>query len=500
MLEPKHTIKSVLTELASGLEDGSIVVEPKCERGLIHLPPAAHSGELVESAARIVLLILLIGSVAFAYLSSSDREGIASVAVLIIGIASLLHLISARHLRERAKELEDMVRARTAELTKANAAKDEFLAGISHEIRNPMNSVIGLTASIDSTKLDPESRRRFEILRNAAAHLSSLVENILDFSQLQNVSITIAQQSFDLLSLIESISAITATESAKSGIPVETIVAPGVPRYVVGDAARIRQILLNFVDNALRYAGRGTVELTVRSRKTEKRDHAEIVFAVSDNGPGIPAGEVETLFSGFTRGAFVHGRKPAGIGIGLSMCRILAEKMGGRVWVDTAVGQGSTFSFSVVLRMSERPALPTHVGELQSSAAKVFDALIVDDEEYNSIAMAALLEPLGYVTKQMNNFVAALLEARRIRFDLVVVDLDIAGGEGIRLARELTNQRAFGTLVIGTTAFCTPERKRAFDGIGIDGIVTRPVTLEKVRGAINHALSSQHRATMAISD
>ena len=403
-----------------------------------------------------------------------------------------------RRIRARNQELEVLVRQRTDELVKANAAKDEFLAGISHEIRNPMNGVVGLASTLDTSTLGETDRRRVENLRHCASHLSGLLEDILDFSQLQAGAVTITPEPFDLDELMKSLVGITETPSKEAGIPVEVAISPSVPRRLVGDSARIRQILINYVINALKYAGRGQICVTVWGQQT-KPDEVDLTFAVSDDGPGISVEEQKRLFTRFERGAAAHYQRVSGTGLGLAMCKTLADKMGGRLAVESQPGEGATFLLKLALPLAAE-ALPTG-GRLtvlgrDGTAAGALRALVVDDEEYNRQALAAYLEQAGFTVTEAADGRAALAAARLKNFDAVFLDVNLPGKNGLDVAREL---RAIpgvpaGLPIVATTAFTTTDKRAQCFAAGMDAFLTKPVTLDKIRAALTAATGTR-RAT-----
>lgn len=405
---------------------------------------------------------------------------------LALGLAFVgtLRLRETR-IRRRNAELERTVAARTVELVKANAAKDEFLASISHEIRNPLNGVVGLAASINPRVLPAEVRPGFEAIRHCADHLSALLEDVLDFSKLHAGAVTLHPRPFDLPQLLASIVAITSVESARAGIPVEVGLAGSVPQWVLGDAVRIRQIVLNFVVNALRYAGRGTVYVTAWARQV-RPGAATVTIAVADEGPGLGAAEVARLFQRFERGAAARETRAAGSGLGLALAKNLAELMGGRVWVRSAPGEGASFHFSVDLPLAERPAsepLPLAPG------AAPLRALVVDDQEYNRLALATLLELFGFRAVTASEAEAALALARTAPPDAIFLDHDLPGRDGPALARAL---RALPELppdlpIIATTAFTTAEKREQCLAAGMNAVMTKPITPEKIRAALLEA-------------
>jgi signal transduction histidine kinase/CheY-like chemotaxis protein/HPt (histidine-containing phosphotransfer) domain-containing protein len=403
---------------------------------------------------------------------------------LVLGVWLTIHLREGR-IRAQKEELEKVVQVRTAELVKANAAKDEFLAGVSHEIRNPMNGVIGISESLPTAGLDPESQRKFGLLRACADHLSSLLEDLLDLSKMQAGIIELEHKSFDLPSLVDSVAAMAAPDSEKFHIPVEVAVSPGVPRHLLGDPRRIRQILLNFVSNALKFSGRGKVEVTVWCQPvTGQPERTEVIFAVADEGPGISAEEQQRLFKRFERGAAARGGRVAGTGLGLALCKGYAEKMGGRIWLESEPGHGSCFYFSAPFAHAPEPVEP--VREAVASDGPPRRALVVDDQEYNRIVLSDLLARFGYVTDVTADGTEAVELAARKEFELIFLDYDLPGLSGLDVARGIRagSGQSRRAIVFATTAFSTPEKQRECREAGMDAFLGKPVTLERLRKAL----------------
>jgi signal transduction histidine kinase/CheY-like chemotaxis protein/ligand-binding sensor domain-containing protein len=418
---------------------------------------------------------------------------------LALGVWALIRY-RERRIRAQNEELERLVDVRTSELVRANAAKDEFLAGVSHEIRNPMNGVIGISESLKTGGLDPESRRKFGLLRQCASHLSSLLEDILDVSKIQAGVIELEEKPFDLNELVDAVLAMTAADSEKRRIPVEAAISPGVPRYLHGDPRRIRQILLNFVNNALKFSGRGQVDLTVWCKPAANPDRTEVIFAVSDDGPGISAEEQKKLFKRFERGAAAqHGRVP-GTGLGLALCKGFAEKMGGSIWLESEPGHGSCFYFSAPFPTAPEPANPAPPVAVMTTAPK--KALVVDDQEYNRIVLCDLLADLGYSAQSAATGVEALQLAEQHAFNLVFLDYDLPGMSGLAVARGI---RALATPsasahILATTAFSTPEKQAQCLAAGMNTFLGKPVTLERLRRALATSAESPPTPPAAPTD
>lgn len=407
---------------------------------------------------------------------------------LVLGVWFTVRL-RERRIRAQKEELEQLVQVRTAELVKANAAKDEFLAGVSHEIRNPMNGVIGISESLPTTGLDPESRRKFGLLRACASHLSSLLEDLLDLSKMQAGVIELETKPFDLHELVDSVAAMAAADSEKYRIPVETAISPGVPRHLLGDPRRIRQILLNFVSNALKFSGRGKVEVTVWCQPVSgQAERTEVIFAVADEGPGISAEEQARLFRRFERGAAARGGRVPGTGLGLALCKGYAEKMGGRLWLESEPGQGSCFYFSAPLAAAPEPAEPAAPAGPAAAGPEQL-ALVVDDQEYNRVVLADLLARLGYAAHATGDGAAAVDLARRHDFALAFLDYDLPGMSGLEVARALRTLPGGSAraVIFATTAFNTPAKQQECLDAGMNAFLGKPVTLERLRRALAEA-------------
>ncbi len=403
---------------------------------------------------------------------------------LVLGIWSLVRF-RERQIRAQNQKLETQVQARTVELVKANAAKDEFLAGVSHEIRNPMNGVIGISESLKTTGLDQESHRKFGLLRQCASHLSSLLEDILDISKVQAGVIELDAKPFDLYELVDAVAAMAAADSEKYGIPVEIAISPAVPRRLIGDPRRIRQILLNFVSNALKFSGRGQVNVTVWCKSALTPAQTEVVFAVSDDGPGISAEEQKRLFTRFERGAAAQQGRVPGTGLGLALCKGLAEKMGGRIWLESELGHGSNFHFSAPFDLApESDDAISPIKTIAGMGKKL--ALVVDDQEYNRIVLVDLLANLGVTALSAADGAEALALAGRKNFDFIFLDYDLPGLSGLEVSRgirALTTGSAHAH-ILATTAFSTPEKQAQCLAAGMNAFLGKPVTTERLRKAL----------------
>jgi len=415
---------------------------------------------------------------------------LASLCLAVIGIIKWRH----RAVLAQNRDLERVVRERTLELERTNAAKEEFVASISHEIRNPLNGVIGLAAALEVTELNSGQRHHLSMMRQCADHLSSLIEEILDFSRINAGEIAIESEPFDVAELLESARSVLYEKSLAAGIPIDLSVEGTVCPFLVGDKHRIRQILLNYIGNALNYAGRGRVTVSARSIPLGPSLH-EVTFTVADQGPGIPSTELAELFAKFKRGSAARAQNVRGAGLGLAVCRLLAERMGGATLVQSEVGRGSFFHLRLTLaEPTIEIAAPVRPAEITLAAPAI--ALVVEDQEFNSAGLVAMLQRMGVPADVANSGEAALDRLAARRYSLIFADCDLPGMSGLEFASAVRQWEGAGNRIpiIATTAFATRQIVEECTTAGMDGFVSKPITLEKLRAAIASVLDQRRTA------
>jgi len=405
--------------------------------------------------------------------------------------------LRVNQLRARTRQLESLVRRRTEELARANAAKTDFIANMSHEIRNPLNGVIGLAGMLQESDLSTQQHGMAVSLRKCAEYLSTLVEDVLDFSKIEAGRITIDAQPFSLRGVLADVGSIFAWQSQEQQMPIVTRVRPNFPETVIGDEAKIKQIVINYVANALKYAGHGTIEITVENRLAPGST-VEIAIEVRDQGPGIPHDEQAKLFEKFNRGRRAQQEKIRGTGLGLAVCRAYAEKMGGAVGLTSTPGQGAAFWFKVALPVLT-PQAAVAAAEERPRPPATTRALIVEDQEYNLLVIDSILTRLGYKTDHATDGNDAWAKLQAGLYDIVFMDWDLPGMNGVEVTRLFRQWEPpeRHTLVIATTAYSTPEKRRDCLEAGMDGFAAKPLSPEKIKATIQN-LSGPLRAGSSI--
>jgi signal transduction histidine kinase/CheY-like chemotaxis protein/HPt (histidine-containing phosphotransfer) domain-containing protein len=405
--------------------------------------------------------------------------------------------LRVHQMRVRTKQLETLIHRRTEELARANAAKTDFIANMSHEIRNPLNGVIGLAGLLQESELSSQQRGMAVSLRKCAEYLSTLVEDVLDFSKIEAGRITIDAGPFNLRNVFADVESIFAWQSQEQQMPISTHLSPDFPETVIGDEAKIKQIVINYVANALKYASHGAITIAAESRPAPG-GIAEISIEVRDQGPGIPLDEQPKLFEKFSRGQRARQEKIRGTGLGLAVCRAYGEKMGGTVGLTSTPGEGSTFWFKVALAIpAPQPTGPAV--EERPRPAPTTRALIVEDQEYNLLVIENILTRLGYKTDHSTDGNDALAKLQANLYDIVFMDWDLPGMNGVEVTRRFRQWEPpeRHTLIVATTAYSTLEKRRDCLESGMDGFAAKPLSPEKIKATIQN-LSGPLRAGSSI--
>ncbi|MCW5978910.1 MAG: response regulator [Bryobacteraceae bacterium] len=390
------------------------------------------------------------------------------------------YLLRVRHVRRRERELARLVDERTRELQGAEArarnawkaadeasrAKSEFLANMSHEFRTPMNGILGTTELLRSTSLAVEQEEYVAIIRASADSLLGLLNDVLDFSKIEAGRLEMAREPFHLRTTIEDTLRILSVPAHRKGLELVCDIGESAPAAVAGDAARLRQVIVNVVGNALKFTQRGEVTLRLEREGAATDSEAILHFQVADTGIGIPAERLEAIFDAFTQADNSVVRKHGGTGLGLTISRRLVEMMQGRIWVESEPGRGSIFHFTARMPVVDWPAPAGAAAEALQGAS----ILIVDDNDASRRAMENMLRRRGAKVDTAESAAAALgrLEeaaAAGTPFTVALVDWDLAGTSGFELAEQVQNRPDFSepkVIMLTSTAWEReePERRR----------------------------------------
>ncbi|WP_430391318.1 ATP-binding protein [Dyella sp. 20L07] len=379
-------------------------------------------------------------------------------------------------------------RSRLAE--QASAAKTQFLATLSHEIRTPMTGVIGMAELLLSTPLSNIQRDYAEAMQRSGGMLLKLLNDALDLARIEAGKLELENAPFDPIALVNDVAQLELSQARAKGLRFNVEIPDDLPHRMIGDAVRIKQVLLNLANNALKFTERGSV--TLRARRTEDG----LRFSIIDTGPGIPEASQARLFQRFEQ--VIGPQRRAGSGLGLAICRELVAMMGGSIELESKVAYGSTFHVRLPLAVAHEPA-PMSATHGLGHALRHLQVLLVEDDVIVAAVIRGLLERAGHEVRYVANGLAALAELAQAPCEVILLDLDLPGIDGFQIARLIRQREEPGRRVpiVAITARSGGDEEVRAREAGMDGFLRKPLTGEQLMDAIHtqmQAVDSDVRA------
>jgi signal transduction histidine kinase/CheY-like chemotaxis protein/HPt (histidine-containing phosphotransfer) domain-containing protein len=407
--------------------------------------------------------------------------------LLILALATAINIAIVHQSRDLRRQRD--------RAEQASHAKSEFLANMSHEIRTPLNAVLGMLSLALDTPLTSAQYEYVSTARKSGAALLAILNDILDVSKIEAGRLEIEIVPFDLRACLADAMGVLASKADSRGLAFHLQVADSVPEAVFSDAARLRQILVNLLDNAIKFSTEGEVRLDVSARTLREGD-TEILFAVHDQGIGIPADRMDRLFQPFGQVDPSLSRLHGGTGLGLVISRRLVARLGGRMWVESEPGRGSTFFFTLKCRTTATPARVPEAND--DPAGRPFAErmplriLLAEDNSINQRVALLMLDRLGYRADLAGNGQEVLEAVHRQPYDLILMDIQMPGVDGLEATRRIRAQLPPDrqARIVAMTANVLPEQRTACLAAGMDDFLQKPVDFADLRAALGRAGSA----------
>ncbi|MFI5149655.1 MAG: PAS domain S-box protein [Bacteroidia bacterium] len=374
------------------------------------------------------------------------------------------------------KEIEmELIKAKDKALD-SSRAKEVFFANMSHEIRTPMNGIVGLTSLLIKTPLERKQMEYLSAIQKSANHLLVIIDDILDFSKIEAGKVEMDKISFDLYELLDTSIKILDFKAQEKGLSIEKFIEPDVPRYVVGDPARMNQILTNLLGNAVKFTEGGHVMIKV-SFLQEKNDKIELLFQITDTGIGIPAEMQTKIFESFVQANSGISGRFGGTGLGLSIVKSLVERFGGHISVFSKENEGTTFTFTLQLGVSNKHAMLNENNEPVEERPLGINVLVAEDNSINQLLINEVLKQWDCIIDIAENGLIAVEKHKANCYDIILMDIQMPEMNGIDATKFIRTQmdNPKSTIpIIALTAHATEKEKITCMDAGVNEYITKP--------------------------
>jgi PAS domain S-box-containing protein len=372
----------------------------------------------------------------------------------------------------------------------ANRAKSVFLANMSHEIRTPINGILGMLQLMQTTPLDAEQQDCLRIAIGSTTRLTGLLSDILDLSSIEVGKVTIREAPFDLTEVQASILDLLGLAARKKGLDLQFVIDPRLPRQLIGDETRLRQILFNLVGNAIKFTNEGHVRVESILLPHGKAERQRVLFNVSDTGVGIPDDRLRDIFEPFVQGEDSYVRSHQGAGLGLAIVKRLVGRMGGTLSIESSP-QGTTICFSLPFTVSPLVQGAEAVPIMNGSASVKKTILVAEDDAVSLLVVSRILEKAGFAVLTATDGQRALDLARTVDVDLILLDVQMPALDGLEVARRIRGDAALGSRstvpIVAMTAYSMAGDREIFLAAGMNDYLAKPFIPADLFGALARA-------------